>query len=253
MKYYKDLLQYHTFTLNDTCQLIGNIDSAKQYLKELVKKNEVHRIKKNLYTCYDFAKGEDCANRFQIASGINTNSYISYHSAFEFYGFYNQMYYDLQVSSDKRFSKFEYDNYSYKCYVNDISIQIDYIQGVKVTSIERTIVDSIDMLGKVMDIEELVKCLNLIHLVNENKLIEVLKAYNKDVLYRKVGYILSFYMDDFNLNQSFFDFCLSNSNINNIGYLVNNDKSNLVFNKYWGLYGYQDIKTIASKGGEIDV
>ena len=33
---------------------------------------------KNLYTCYDFSLKEDCANRFQIASSINENSYVSF-------------------------------------------------------------------------------------------------------------------------------------------------------------------------------
>ena len=152
---------------------------------------------------------EDCANKFQIASSINQNSYISYHSAFEFYGYYNQVFNIIQVSSNKRFTPFEYNGYSYECYLNDIPLQIDFIQGVKVTSIERTIVDSINMLGKVMGIEELIKCLDLVHLAKENKLLEILNAYHKEILYRKVGYILSFYKDDFNLSDSFFATCLS--------------------------------------------
>ena len=45
----------------------------------------VKRIRKNLYTCYDVILNEDSANRFQIGSNINSNSYISYHSAFKFY------------------------------------------------------------------------------------------------------------------------------------------------------------------------
>ncbi len=253
MKYFKELCDFNTFSLHDASKIIGNLPATKKYLSEMVKSGYVNKIRKDLYTCYDVALNQDCANRFQIASSINQNSYISYHSAFEFYGFYNQVYYEIQVSSNKRFTHFEYDGYSFECYLNDINIQIDIIQGVKVTSIERTIVDSINMLGKVMDIEEFIKCIDLVHLINENKILEVLNAYNKEVLYRKVGYILSFYKDEFNLGESFFNTCLSKGITSNRGYLVNSDKDNLLFDSKWGLYVYQNIRNINSKGGNLDV
>ncbi len=253
MKYIKELSNYITFSLSDANKIIGNPPAAKKYLSQMVKSGYINKIRKDLYTCYDFVLNEDCANRFQIASNINQNSYISYHSAFEFYGFYNQMYYEMQVSSNKRFTHFEYDGYSYKCYLNNIDIQIDTIQCVKVTSIERTIVDSINMLGKVMDIEELIKCLDLIHLVDEKKILEVLNSYNKEVLYRKVGYILLYYKNEFKLSESFFDTCILKGDISNRGSLVNNDKNNLVFNSKWGLYVYPNLKNINNKGGNLDV
>lgn len=253
MKYYKELSSYNTFSLNDAVKIIGAIPATKKYLNKMINSGYVKKIKKNLYTCYDFALNEDCANRFQIASNINQNSYISYHSAFEFYGFYNQVFYEIQVSSDKRFSPFEYDGYSYECYLNDIDIQIDTIQGVKVTSIERTIVDSINMMGKNIDVEELIKCIDLVHFVSEAKLLEILFAYNKEVLYRKVGFVLSFYKDELKLNDRFFDTCLSKSLISNGGFLVNSDKNNLVFNSKWGLYVYPNLKNINNKGGNTDV
>ncbi len=253
MKYFKELSNYDTFSLSDASKIIGNLSATKKYLSKMVKSGYVNKVRKDLYTCYDVALNQDCANRFQIASSINQNSYISYHSAFEFYGFYNQMFNAIQVSSNKRFSSFEYDGYSYEWYLSNIDIQIDLIQGVKVTSIERTIVDSINMLGKVMDIEELIKCLDLVHLVDEKKLIEVLKAYDKEVLYRKVGYILSNYKDEFKLSDSFFDECLSKGVVSNRGSLVHTDKDNLVFDSKWGLYVYPNIKAVNDKGGNLDV
>ncbi len=253
MKYYKELSNYITFSLDDARNIIGNLPATKKYLREMVRSGYVNQIRKNLYTCYDFALYQDCANRFQIGSSINKNSYISYHSAFEFYGFYNQMFHEIQVSSNKRFSPFEYDGYSYKSYINDINIQIDTIQGVKVTSIERTIVDSINMLGKIMDIEEFVKCLDLVHLVDEKKILEILNSYNKEILYRKVGFILSFYKNELKLSDSLFDICLSKGVVSNRGSLVNRDKDNLVFDHKWGLYVYPNLRGINDKGGNLDV
>ena len=109
------------------------------------------------------------------------------------------------------------------------------------------------MLGKVMDIEELINCLDLIHFINEKKLLEVLEKYNKEILYRKVGYILSFYKDEFKLSESFFNICLSKGIITNRGALINSDKNNLVFDSEWGLYVYLNLKNINYKGGSLDV
>ena len=245
--------QFNTFTISEASKIIGNIPATKKHIKSMVDSGYIHKIRKNLYTCYNFALNDDCANRFQIASNINENSYISYHSAFEFYGFYNQMYYKMQVSPNKRFTPFEYNGYSYVCYLNNINLQIDLIQGVRITSLERTIVDSINMLGKIMDIEEFIKCLDLIHLINERKIIEILKAYDKEVLYRKVGYILSFYKDDFKLSDSFFELCLSKWMITNHGSLVSNDTNHLIYNAKWGLDVYPNLKNISNKGGNADV
>ncbi len=104
-----------------------------------------------------------------------------------------------------------------------------------------------------MDIEELIKCLDLVRLANESKLLEVLNAYNKEVLYRKAGYILSFYKNEFELSESFFDTCLSKGATSNRGCLVNHDKENLVFDSKWGLYVYPNLKSINDKGGNLDV
>ena len=101
------ILNIYRFSLklNNAAKIIGNLPATKKYLAEMVKAGYVNKIRNNLYTCYDFALNSDCANRFQIASSINENSYISYHSAFEFYGFYNQMFNEIQFSSSKRFKK----------------------------------------------------------------------------------------------------------------------------------------------------
>ena len=171
MKYYPVLAPMGVFSLNEAIRLVGNEENTKKYLASMIKNEQVRRIKKNLYSIIDPITNDDSMSRFVIASHINSNSFISLHSAFEFYGFYNQSYFDVQVMSSKRFTDFEYNDYRYRFFLSNNSYQIDLIQGVKVTSIERTIVDSINLLGKSMDIEELVKCISLIHHLNEDKII----------------------------------------------------------------------------------
>ena len=189
MKYYQSLVPMGIFSFKEASNLIGNAENTKKYLANMIKNNQLRRIKKNLYSIIDPTTNDDLMNRFVIASHITDNSFVCLHSAFEYYGFYNQNYYDIQVMSPKRFTNFDYNDYRYCFFLSNNMNQIDLIQGVKVTSIERTIVDSINLLGKSMDIEELIKCLSLIHHINEEKIKDMLGQYDKDLLYRKVGYV----------------------------------------------------------------
>lgn len=253
MRYYQRLATMPVFTLKDAKDVLGSEKQSSKVMNSLVKEGSVHRIRKDLYTCVNFATGDDYASRFQIASKINCDSFISFHSAFEFYGFYNQMFYDVQVCSPKRFSSFSYNDYQYKWYQAKTLTQVVTVQGVRVVTIERAIADSICMLGKVMDAEELVECLDLVHRVDEKKILEMLSIYNQERLYRKAGYVLSHYEDDLHISRSFFDICKQRGVLANKGYLVESDKTNLTFNSTWGLYAYGNLKELSSKGGGLYV
>lgn len=253
MKYYSELAQLGIFTIDDLVKISGSKFNAEKAISSMMKNGEIRRIKRNLYTAVNASTKEDFSNKYIIASNITKTSFVSYHSAFEFYGFYNQVFYDVQVSSVKRFQNFVYGEYSYSCFETNCLTQVVEIQDCKVTTLERTIVDSINMLGKVMDVEEIIKCLDVIHNVDEEKIKEMLLIYDKDILYRKVGYVLSFFKNQLGLNDSFFQFCKNHSNCKNIGFLSFDELNKLDFVNEWGLYGYKNLKNIIGKGGEIDV
>ncbi|MDO4940832.1 MAG: hypothetical protein Q4E33_03970 [Erysipelotrichaceae bacterium] len=248
MKYYQDLACLGVFTLEDAGIIMGNIKNASKQLNSMVKAGTVARIKKNLYTCIDLVSGDLLADKYLIASHITESSFVSYHSAFEFYGFYNQVFNEIQVSSNKRFFNFGTETYHYRCYLSNVTKQIDTIKGARVTSIERTIIDSINMLGKVMDVEELIKCLELVHIVSEDKLKEMLVEYDKEILYRKVGYVLSSFKEQFNLSDKFFKFCKEKSDFTYRGRLSSNELNKLVYINEWSLYGYRNLLLLGSKG-----
>ena len=253
MTYYQQLARMGAFSLEDASKIMLNPENASKQLNAMVKAGVVNRIKKNLYTCVDLVAGGNVADKYVVATHINDSSFVSYHSAFEFYGFYNQVFYDVHVSSKKRFANFETDENYYRCFLTEYDEQVDTIRGVKVTSIERTIIDSVNMLGKVMDVEELVKCLQLVHVVNEEKLIDILRAYNKEILYRKAGYILSFFSEQFGLKDSFFEFCREHADFTYRGKISGTELNKLTYVKEWALYAYPNIFEIVGKGGMEDV
>lgn len=250
---YKELMIKEVFSYNDALMILKDNDKTSVYLNRLLKKDMIKKVKKNLYVVNDLIYKEPIGSKFLIGTKINDFSFISYHSAFEFYGFYNQVFNNVNVSSLKPFNDFTFNNESFEFIKTNNNIQVDIIKGVKVTSIERTIIDSINKIGIVIDVEELIKCLNLIHFVNENKLKEMLLIYNKDVLFRKTGYILSYFKDNLRLSDDFFLFCKEHSNTLNTSKISSNEINDLEYIKEWGLYAYKDLFKLISKGEEIDV
>ena len=247
MKYYQELAQLGIFTIDDVINVTGNRDKAEKATGSLLKNGVIRRIKRNLYSAVNPYTLEDFSNRFIIASNITDSSFVSYHSAFEFYGFYNQVFYEVQVSSKKKFKQFTYGEYEYTCFETNSLKQVEIIQETKIVTIERAIVDSINMLGKVMDVEELVKCIDLVHRVDEEKMKEMLLEYDKDILYRKVGYFLSYFKEDLNISDDFFVFCKEHSNCKNVGIISSGEVRNLEYVIDWGLYAYKDLKKIIEK------
>lgn len=247
MKYYFDFLKLGVFNLKQAKKIINN-DNPCQTLKKYIDSGYVSKVKKDIYLCNNIGLNNYVYDKFYIASHINEDSFVFGHSAFEYYGMYDQIYNNCQVASKRRFKNFEFDYINYECFISSSVKQIDLINGVRVTSVERTIVDSIKMLGKVMDLEELLKCLSLVNKVSEEKIIEMLLEYDSDILYRKTGYILSFFNKDFNLSDSFFDFCLDKSNPQNRGKISNYESGNLEYISKWRLYAYTNPLKLINYG-----
>lgn len=60
-----------------------------------MKEGIVAKIRNNMYICISGETGAPIANRFQIASKITPTSYVSHHTAMEYYGITDQVYYDV--------------------------------------------------------------------------------------------------------------------------------------------------------------
>ena len=69
---------------------------------------------------------------------------MSYHTAFEYHGVANQVFYELHFTSQKRLYDFSYDGIQYKCLLSRGSVGIvENPAGVRITTPERTVIDSI--------------------------------------------------------------------------------------------------------------
>ena len=208
MKYYKELTEIQCFTRADVESMTGNIETANSLLTNYQKKGYIESVKRNLYVAVSMETGQAVPSRYRIASHIADGAYISHHSAFEYYGCANQVFYEVYVSGNKRFEQFEYDDVVYRYVAPRIGVGMDEKpDGVRVTDIERTVLDSINDFEKIAGLEELLRCLELIPRIDEEKLLEYLECYGKQFLYQKSGYVLYYLKNELRLSDRFFEVC----------------------------------------------
>lgn len=178
-------------------------------LNRLVKSGKIIKLKGGLYATVNPLTKDIFANRFEIATALHKDAYVSYHSALEYYGLATQVYSDVQVITSKRYMPIIIDDLEYHCY------NVDYIEGIveykhnaiiRVTEIERTVIDCIDRIDLAGGLEEVFLALSVINYCDERKLIFHLKKNNKKILYKKVGYLFSLLKPTY-LTEEFYLLC----------------------------------------------
>lgn len=237
MDVFTELAKYPVFTIDEVKKLTDNEKTAYTQLDRLMKRNLVKKIRKNIYSVVNPTTGQLVATRYQIACAITDTSYISHHSAFEYYGLANQVFYEVYVSSATRFNHFEYNHVIYKYVASRMKegvVEAKNTSGVRVTDLERTVIDSVRDFNKIGGFEEVLNCLEGIHYLDEKKLKRYLDMYDTQGLYQRVGYLLDHYRNGMQLSEEFIYYCKSK-----IGksrrYLVSEAKEKSFYNSEWKL------------------
>lgn len=210
MKNYEKVLHLGVFELKDICKLTGNINTAKSLIRNLLLNGYIKRIKHNLYAVCDVAFRNTIPSQYEIASKIKKDAYISYHSALEYYGVKNQVFYQVYVATEKRFPDFEFEGITYKYINSKYNFGIMQERSVRVTDKERTVIDCIDRPELAGGNEELFVCLELMIGLDEDKMLQYLKQYNSPRLYAKVGFMLELLNEHFGLSEKMIEECRKN-------------------------------------------
>ena len=250
MKHYDKLLDMGVFSIYDIEKMVGNKNTAHSLVSAYIKKGYIQSVKRNLYVTISLETKMPVVNRFVIASHVTGSSFISHHTAFEYYGMANQVFYELYISSETEFKSFWFDGYNYKY------IRTKMNQGVNksgddicVTDVERTVIDSIKDFEKIAGIEELLRCLEMITFLDTTKLKKYLAAYDSQILYQKVGYILSHFKASMKLDDDFFVFCKSKLN-KSVRYFYNGiEKESPIYDNFWQIFVPVSLLSIIDKGG----
>jgi len=212
----------------------------------------LRHVRRNLHSMNDLASGNPLADRFEIASHISPSSYVAYHTALEFHGMAHQTFFTNYVMSKSRFNKFEFDGSEF-LWCSDTIGEVGVLtpignEKVKVTDLERTIIDCFDRIDRAGGIEELLHCMEGIVLLNEQKLNKYLECYGKAFLYQKTGYLLERIKEQTRISEDFIDICREKGR--KAVKQLTNDTDSDTYIKQWNLYVPYSI-TITQEQNEL--
>ena len=243
------------FTLRELANAIkeSNPLLVSKQLQRWTQQGWVVQVRRNLYCMVDLATGKPVCNKYEIGSHLSESSYISYHTALEFHGLAHPSSNDVFVSSHSRFNPFRYDEADY-IYCRQTSDSIKGIMTpngnplVRVTDLERTLLDCFDRIDRAGGIEELQHCMENVVTLNEEKLVTYLEYYDKAFLYQKTGFLLERIKEQTRISDSFLELCREKGT-KSVKWLTNNEKSDTFANR-WRLYVPQ---VLTEKGMEHEL
>ncbi len=211
-------------------------------LKRLEDSNKIKKIKGGLYATINPLNNDIFVNRYELACSLYENCYIAYHTALEFYGLATQVYSDVHIVAYKRYSSMIIENLEFQFYkvpFNGGVVEYNNVSKIRVTDLERTIVDCLDKTLLCGGLEEVYQALLMIKNADENKLLDYLEKYNKKILYKKAGYLFSLIKPKY-LTKKFYNTCVKKISSFNDD-IRENKKSDFVYDKKWRIYAPKNI------------
>lgn len=247
MDSYKELAVMRCFTRDKLAKQLGSASAADWQIRKFLDNGYIERVRRDLYVVISLETGQPIPNRFQIASSVAEDAYVSNHSAFEYYGYANQVFYEVYIATAKRIRPFSYDGIDY-CHVKHRGTEgvVEMENGIRVTSLERTVIDSIADFEKIGGLEELLRCMMLIPSLSPDHLLSSLALYHCGKLYQKAGYILEMFQNDFGLPDTFFEEC--EKHLPESKTYFSSQKDGFVFHKRWQLFAPKNLRILIDKG-----
>lgn len=247
MELYRELAVMRCFTREELVKMTGSDSAADWQIRKYMDKGYIERVRRDLYAVISLETGQPIPNRYQIASHVAEDACVSYHSAFEYYGYANQVFYEIYVATKKRVHSFSYDGIDYQCvrYHGADGI-VESEKGVRVTSLERTVIDSIADFEKTGGLEELLRCLLLVPALSADKLLEALALYGCGKLYQKAGYLLESFQEELGLPETFFEEC--EKHISGSKTYLFPKRDDFILHRRWKLFAPVNLRTLIDKG-----
>lgn len=244
------MLEYipYCFSKKDIINNFKDNTQFDNWLRTKIKNGVIKKVHNGLYVTTDSMKNIN-SSKYEIACKISDSAFLCYHSALEYYGLANQVFNELIVGSITRFNQFDFEGITYSCKHTKNQNQINNLisEKIKVTSLERTLIDCIDNIDLAGGIEEVLNALENVKKLNENKLLDILSNYNKVILYQKTGYIFEQYNDNLKLSNEFFNE-LQKKLTNQVKYFLNDEFDKVEYILKWKLIAPKDLRKRLKEG-----
>ncbi len=218
-KAHKFFFENKIFTFEKFAKAMGNpTPTCRTMLINHVKTGNVVRIKQGLYAT--IPSGADPSkypvDPYMIISALADDTIIAYHSALQFHGVAYSMHFQHVFQSIHRMREFIFRQDRFKAVRHPESLPelkrsfyVDYIDYhgmvVRVTSLERTVVDTLDRINISGGLEEVWRSLNNINEVNPENIIKYALLLNNATTIAKVGFYLRLRQADWKIEEKFFD------------------------------------------------
>lgn len=192
------------FKISDAQRILGKgYNETTDLLSELVKRNVITRLKagKFLIIPQQLGRGEQYLGNWYVAGREVVNSeryYIAFYSAMHYWGMLTQPLLKIFIAAPKRqIVPYEMRDKLVFVFVNEKSIWgikdewVTKNEKVRISDIEKTIVDALTHPEYCGGITEIVKGLWLVkHKIEYQKLLGYIRKHNKNVVAKRLGYIL---------------------------------------------------------------
>lgn len=202
VKYYEELLRLEVFNFAEACKVVGKVTNAKMILDSYLEKGLIKRVRRGLFYAVNLDSRNAPANRYLVGSKINQTACLSHHTAFELHGLAHQASFVMYVESDRIFSDFIFEGTEFKYAgkgIKEGAVSHKQNSKIRVTDLERTIVESINRLDYCGGVHELDQIFKICPIVKEERFLKYLEIYDKQFLYKKAGYFLEKYSNSLGL------------------------------------------------------
>jgi predicted transcriptional regulator of viral defense system len=237
MKYFERFSKLSVFSKAEIIGEFRSARSADSILFDYVRRGLIVKVRQGLYAAVNPATGQPYAGRYEIATKTADDAYVAYHSALEYHGIANQVFNTVYFCSSAEVRPFESGGVMYSRLkppkASEGIITAEVYSIVRVTDLERSVVDCVNRLDLAGGVEELITAINACAYLDENKLKKYLDEYGEKYLYQKAGYLLWLTKRD-ELSQEFFLYCKERTG-NRRSYMTENSGEETVLNTEWNL------------------
>src|SRR3990167_527142 len=188
------------------------VPTCKIMLNQHLKTGNIVRIKQGLYA--SIPSGADAKNypidSYAIISMLAPDALIAYHTALQFHGVAYSIYFRHVFQSKEKIRDFQFrqDRFTVTQYPKSLSKQKRFIfvdeidhHGIKVrvTQIERTLVDVLDRINLSGGLEEVWRSLNNIQHIDIDKIVKYALLLNNATTIAKVGFYLRLHQKEWQI------------------------------------------------------
>lgn len=216
--------RYPVFTQDEYRQYLSSLgttnrNTQKELLAYHLRKHRIKRIRRGFFASIPaslrdvYEKEYFPVDPYLVAGRITEDSVIAYHSSFDFHGVSYSLHHQYLYLSEQLIRSFTFNEGSFVClpFPRGLEKQATKFEvitadreglNVKVTSLERTLVDVLDRPNYGGGWEEIWKTALHIPILNLDKVIEYAKLLNNATTTAKLGFFLEQFKQQFGAEES---------------------------------------------------